>query len=254
MHVSRRAALCLFAIGLLGSAAQAGPLRVAVEGDGAYAPFSFFKDDKTLTGFDIEITDALCKHIPEGCQIIAVPFDGIVDDMAAGKYDVSISSMGFTAERDQKILYGPMYYRSHTAFIGRPEKVSDVSPEALKGLRLASAAGTMQQQYLGKTYPQSTIIEGKDLDDAYNMLADGRVDLVLADAVVQMSFLQSDRGSSFAYIGQPLRADLFNSASYITLHKGLEAKSVEFTEALKHIRLDGTYDSINRKFVPFNIY
>ena len=254
MRASRHSALVLLALGLLGSAAQAGPLRVAVEGDGAYAPFSFFKEDKTLTGFDIELTDALCKHIPEGCEIIPTTFESIVDDMASGKYDVSISSMGLTPEREKKILYGPMYYRSHTIFIGRPDAFSETSPEALKGVRLASAQGTMQQQYLVATYPRSTILEGKDIDDAYNKLVDGSVDLVLADAIVQMNFLQSERGSKFAFVGQPLRADIFNSASYITFHKGLEAKSDEFAEALKHLRLDGTYDSINRKFIPFNIY
>ena len=254
MRQFRRCGLVLLALGLLGSAVQAGPLRVAIEGDGAYAPFSFFKDDKTLTGFDIELTDALCKHIPEGCQIITSDFDTIIDDMVAGKYDVSIASMGLTPEREKKILYGPMYYRSHTIFIGRPDAFADTSPEALKGVRLASAHGTMQQQYLATTYPGSTVLEGKDIDEAYAKLVDGSVDLVLADAIVQMNFLQSEKGSGFAFVGQPLRADIFNSASYITFRKGLEAKSDEFAEALKHIRLDGTYDNINRKFIPFNIY
>ena len=240
--------------GLLSAAAQAAPLRVAVEGDGAYAPFSFFKPDKTLTGFDIEITDALCKHIPEGCEIIPVDFEVIVDGLAAGKYDASISSMALTEDRAKKILYGPTYYRSHTIFLGRADKFSDTSPEAMKSLRLASAQGTIQQQYLVDHYPGSVILQGKDINDAYDKLVNGSVDLVLADAIVQMDFLQSERGAAFAYVGEPLKADVFNSAAYITLRKGLEVQSDEFAEALKHIRLDGTYDRINRNFVPFSIY
>ena len=240
--------------GMLGGAAQAAPLRVAVEGDGAYAPFSFFKPDKTLTGFDIEITNALCKHIPEGCEVIPVDFEVIVDGLAAGKYDASVSSMALTEEREKKILYGPTYYRSHTIFLGRSDTFSDVSPAALKGLRLASSQGTIQQQYLVDNYPGSIIVEAKDMDDAYDKLVKGSVDLILADAIVQMSFLQSERGADFAYVGEPLKAEVFNSAAYVTLRKGLEAKSDEFAEALKHIRLDGTYDRINRNFVPFSIY
>ena len=137
---------------------QATPLRVAVEGDGAYAPFSFFKADKTLTGFDIEITNALCSHIPEGCQIIPVDFEAIVDGLAAGKYDASISSMALTEDRARKILYGPTYYRSHTIFLGRADKFSSVSPAALKGVRLASSQGTIQQKYLVDNYPDSVIV------------------------------------------------------------------------------------------------
>lgn len=241
-------------LGPLGAAAQASPLRVAVEGDGAYAPFSFFKADKSLTGFDIEITDALCKHIPEGCEIIPVNFELIVDGLAEGKYDASISSMALTKERSDRILFGPTYYRSHTTFLGRPDRFVDVSPKSLKGVRLASAQATIQQQYLVDNYPNSTILEAKDMNDAYDMLVKGKVDLVLADSIVQMDFLQSKEGADFAYVGEPLKEDMFNSAAYVTLRKGLEAKSDEFADALKHIRLDGTYDRINRDFVPFSIW
>lgn len=246
----------VIAAGLCGvlSAAQAAPLRVAVEGDGAYAPFSFFKPDKTLTGFDIEITNALCSHIPEGCEIIPVDFEVIVDGLASGKYDASISSMALTEDRAKKILYGPTYYRSHTIFLGRVDKLSDVSPAALKGVRLASSQGTIQQKYLADNYPDSVIVEAKDMNDAYDKLVNGSVDLILADAIVQMDFLQSERGADFAYVGEPLKAEIFNSAAYVTLRKGLEAQSAEFADALKHIRLDGTYDRINRNFVPFSIY
>ena len=239
---------------MLGAAAQAAPLRVAVEGDGAYAPFSFFKADKSLTGFDIEITNALCKHIPEGCEIIPVNFEVIVDGLAACKFDASISSMALTKERSAKILFGPTYYRSHTTFLGRPDRFADVSPETLKGARLASSQGTIQQDYLVNNYPQSTVLEAKDMNEAYDMLIKGKVDLVLADSIVQMEFLQSKDGADFAYVGEPLKAEIFNSASYVTLRKGFEAQSDEFAEALKHIRLDGTYDRINRDFVPFSIW
>lgn len=237
-----------------GAVVEAAPLRVAVEGDGAYAPFSFFKPDKTLTGFDIEITNALCKHIPEGCDIIPVNFEVIVDGLAAGLYDVSISSMALTKERAEKILYGPTYYRSHTTFMGRPDRFSSVKPADLKGIRLTSSQGTIQQSYLVDNYPQSVILEAKTIDDAYDMLVKGEVDLVLADDIVQMDFLQSKRGADFGYVGEPLKADIFNSAAYVTFRKGLEAQSEEFAEALKHIRLDGTYDRINRSFVPFSIW
>ena len=92
------------------------------------------------------------------------------------------------------------------------------------------------------------------MNDSYDRLVSGSVDLILADAIVQMDFLQSERGAEFAYVGEPLKAEIFNSAAYVTLRKGLEAQSAEFADALKHIRLDGTYDRINRDFVPFSIY
>ncbi len=254
MQISRFFSVAVVGWGLAGAIAEAAPLRVAIEGDGAYAPFSFFKPDKSLTGFDIEITNALCQHIPEGCDIIPVNFEVIVDGLANGTYDVSISSLGYTKERAAKILYGPAYYRSHDAFIGRSEKFTDISPGSLKAVRLASSQGTTQQKFLTEHYPDSVILEGKDLNEAYDKLVDGGVDLVLADSIVHMDFLQSKRGADFAYVGEPLKSDDITNAAYIGFRKGLEAKVDEFSAALKQIRLDGTYDRINRQFVPFNIY
>lgn len=248
------AAALVLGWGLIVTPLHAAPLRVAVEGDGAYAPFSFFTAEKTLTGFDIEIAEALCKHVAEGCEITPVDFEVMVDGLAQGRFDASIASMGWTQERADKILFGPTYYRSHTVFIGRADKFGDISPDGLKHVRLASAKATIQQKYLTDNYPGSVVLEGKDLNDAYDKLVAGEVDLVLADSIVQMAFLQSDRGADFAYVGEPLKAEVLNSASYITFKKGLEDKAAEFAEYIKRIRLDGTYDRINRKFVPFSIY
>ncbi len=254
MRAFKRFVMTVAGMGLLGSAAQATPLRVAVEGDGDYAPFSFFDANKTLTGFDIEITKALCKQIPEGCEIIPVNWEVIIDGLASGKYDASVASMAYTKERAAKMLYGPLYYRSHSIFIGRPEKFTATTPEALKGARLTSSQGTVQQEFLTSHYKQSTIVEGKDFSEAYAKLGDGSVDLVLGDAVVLMDFLQSKAGADFGFVGDPIKDDAVESAAYVTLRKGMEPAAHEFQDAFDHIRLDGTYDRINRSFVPFSIY
>ena len=234
--------------------ACASPLRVAVEGDGAYAPFSFFDSSGKLAGFDIEIARALCEQVPDGCEIVPVNWETIIDGLADQRFDAAVASIAFSKERAGRIVFGAPYYRSHSVFIGRPDRFAAVTPDALKGVRLASSTGTIQQQFLVDGYKQSTIVEAKDMNDAYAKLKEGSVDLVLGDAVAFMEFLQSANGADFGFVGDPLTGEALQSAAYITLRKGLEDKAPVFAEALKRIRLDGTYDRINRVYVPFSIY
>lgn len=44
-------------------------LRVATEGN--YAPFSYVDDSGQLTGFDVEIAQALCQQMQVQCQVQA---------------------------------------------------------------------------------------------------------------------------------------------------------------------------------------
>lgn len=250
----RAVALAMTSLVLSLSMAQGAPLRMAVEGDGAYAPFSFFDKAGHLTGFDIDVAKALCAQVKDGCEIIPVNWEVIVDGLASGKFDAAVASIAFSKERADKIAYGASYYRSHSVFVGRPDSFADVTPAGLKGARVASSQGTIQQLYLSNHYKQSTVVEPKDFDDAFAKLKDGSVDLVLADAIACMEFLQSKDGEAFAFVGDPLTGEELQSASYITLRKGIDGRAAELNAALDHIRLDGSYDKINRTYVPFSIF
>ena len=251
--VSRR--LLVFACTLLAgvAAAQAAPLRMAIEGDGAYAPYSFFGPNGELKGFDVDLAKALCAKLAEGCEIIPVDWTVIVDGLAEGRFDAAVASLAYSKERAERIHYGAPYMRSHSVFIGRADRFADVSPAALTGVRVQSTPGTVQQKFLRDTYRNRVVLEAKDLDAAYDDLVSGRVDLLLGDAVAFMGFLESDRGTDFAFVGEPLTGGDLESDSFITLRKGIDHRAAELAEALKQVRLDGTFDRINRAYVPFSI-
>ena len=87
------------------------PLRIATEG--AYPPFSFFDAEGRLTGFDVEIAQALCQRLDRECQISAVPWNELLPGLRAGRYALIVASMAKTAEREQ---YGDFTKPFSTAF------------------------------------------------------------------------------------------------------------------------------------------
>ena len=77
-----------------------GALTVAA--DATYPPNEFLAPDgKTVTGMSADLAAALGKVTGIRVEFVNAPFDSILPGLAAGKYDLGISSFTDTKEREQ---------------------------------------------------------------------------------------------------------------------------------------------------------
>lgn len=233
------------------SSAFSQPLRIATEG--AYPPFNFVDDKGELAGFDVDIAKALCNDLDRECTFVAVQWADIIGGLQAGKYDVIVASMAYSDARAELVDFTEPYYRSYSAFIADPAKFNDTTPEALKGRRIATNEGTIQSEFLTQYYPESDILLTVDQPSAYKLLASGGADLMMGDAIEQLSFLESPEGAEFAYIGDPVAGDFVQTSARIAVRKGDATLLEAINTSLKNIKLDGTYDRLNSAYFPFSI-
>jgi polar amino acid transport system substrate-binding protein len=231
---------------------HASELTVATEG--AYPPFSYFDANGKLAGFDVDIAQALCETMQTDCEIKAVPWVELLDRMEAGELDMIVASMAKTRERSERVDFTRHYYRSHSIFAGDPKRFSKTTPEALTGTRLATGRNTIQSTFLEQQYTQSEIVLTSDQTEALELLKEDKVDLVLSDTINLLDFLQTPEGARFDFVGGPLSAKALKSEAHIAVPKGRDALREKVNSALEQIRLDGSYDRINRKYFPFSIY
>jgi lysine-arginine-ornithine-binding protein len=228
-------------------------LRIATEG--AYPPFNYVDEHGELGGFDVDIAKALCRAMAADCEFVVVPWDGIIDGLEAGKYDVIVASMSYTPERAKRVEFTDKYYRTTSSFVARRGSNLDVSPAGLRGKTVATQRATVHADYLAANYGASiTLKTGVTLDDAFAMLASGQADTVLCNSLAALGFLRSPEGKDFTYIGEPLSDKNLASTANIALRKGNTELRDAFNKALQSIRLSGEYDQINQKYFPFNIY
>lgn len=247
------AAACLTLAALTSAHADEAVLRIGTEG--AYPPFNFIDAKGELSGFDVDIAKTLCKEMKRQCSFVAVPWVEIIDGLEQNKYDLIVASMAYTEERAKRIAYSDPYYRSHAVFIGDTQRFTETTPEALAGARIVAGEGTMHADYLDKVYAaRSTVLHAKDQPEAQAMLEQGKADLLLADAIDLMSFLENTKNTGFDFIGDPVTNDLLQSTSHITARKSDTALLGEVNAALKRIRLNGSYDQVNDTYFPFSIY
>lgn len=228
-------------------------LRIGTEG--AYPPFNFIDEKGELAGFDVDIAKALCKEMDVKCSFVAVPWAEIIDELEKNQYDLIVASMARTEERAKRVEYSDSYYRSHSMFVADPTRFQDVSPKALAGMKIVAGEGTIQGEYLANEYgATSSIILSKDQPEAQKILEQGKADLLLGDAIELLSFLESSEKTEFEFIGDPVTNDFLQSTSHVTARKGETELIRQVNEAIKNIRLNGTYDRINDKYFPFSIY
>ncbi|MEK1891579.1 MAG: transporter substrate-binding domain-containing protein [Phyllobacterium sp.] len=239
---------------LFANTASAEALKLRVATEGAYPPFNSIDANGKLVGFDVDIAKAVCEDMKAECSFSAVPWDEIINGLEKNDYDLVVASMSYTDARAQRMEFSSSYYRSHSAFAGDPNRFKDVSPAALRGMRIAAGRQTIQSEYLEKAYTESKIVLTKDEPEAQKLLQAGEVDLVLADSIDLLTFLQSPDNSRFDYVGDPVTNGFLKSSAHITAQKGNMELIKRVNEALDHLRLNGTYDHINNTYFPFSIY
>lgn len=228
------------------------PLRVATEGD--YPPFSFLDTRGRLTGFDVDIAQALCRRLDKPCEIVATPWKNLLPGLAAGQYDMIVASMSKTPSREQQAEFTDAYYRARDVFIGHVGAVP-VTATSAQGKVLATQADTIYATYLHQHYQNiATLQFTPTLTDAFKALVKGEADFVLCDNLSAFTFMGTDAGQGIDIIGNPVTINASTETAHIQVHKGNLALRDALNAALRDLRLDGTFHKINARYFPFDIY
>lgn len=266
MHPSLRrrslGLLATLALLVLGSApinsAQAKDwteLRIGV--DAAYKPFTYKTEDGKLTGFDIDIANALCAQMKVKCTFIEQNWDGIIPALNARKFDAIVSSMSITDERRRAVEFTNKYYETPSRIVARAG--SPIStPESLKGRRVGVLKASVQEKYAQAVLaPAGATVVGYDTQEqVYLDMKSGRLDATVADAVeAGQGFLNSPDGQGFGFVGPELRdPKYFGFGAGIAVRKSDPDLRDKLNEALKTIRANGVYKKLNDKYFTFDVY
>jgi polar amino acid transport system substrate-binding protein len=232
--------------------------KVRIGTEGAYPPFNFIDSAGKLQGFDVEIAKALCDKMKVECEFVAQDWDGIIPGLLAGKYDAIVASMSITEERKQKVDFTNKYYNTPAQFVVRKDSgMTDLSPEAMKGKTIGAQSATIHANYLEEFYKDSDIKLYGTQDEANADLAAGRLDAILADSVVLWEWTEkTDDGKCCQFAGAPITEPdrIFGEGAGIAVRKDDNELKEMLNKALEEIRADGTYQKINEKYFPFDVY
>ncbi|PMR70327.1 transporter substrate-binding domain-containing protein [Halomonas heilongjiangensis] len=248
----------LLTITILGMALAAGSAQardydhVRFGVDVPYEPMEYRTADGELTGFDIELGNALCAEMDITCEWIEQEWDGIVPGLLARNYDAIMSSMTINDERRQTLLFSDPYITIPGAwFAAAGSELEEINEEALSGKSIGVQRGTTYDNYATDTFGDlATINRYSTADDMVLDLDAQRLDLVFLEFVVGKTTLLDNDEGSYKVVGEMVTEpeEYFGEGFGIAFRQRDEALAERFNEALATLKEDGTYDEIYEKY------
>lgn len=240
----------------IGAANAQEPLKLTIASEGAYPPFNFIQPDGKLSGFDVDIAQALCDEMKAECTFVTQEWDGAIPALQAGKFDAFIASMSITEERKKQVDFSNKYYNTPPGVAAAKDTdIKGVTKEDLAGKTIGVQVSTTHANYSEKTYTDSTIKAYPTAEEYRLDLANGRLDAVNDDSVTLKQWLDTPDGACCKMVGTfPPVVEIHGPGAGVAFKKGRPELVEKFNEAIKGIRANGKYKEINDKYFDFDAY
>ena len=217
-----------------------GVLQVGTEG--TYSPFTFH-DPKTneLTGYDVEVIQAVAKELGVEAEFSETPFDAIFAGLEAERFDVVANQVSITEARRAKYDFSTPYTVSTGVVVTRAD---DSSVSAL-----ADVEGKTSAQSVTSNFAQTATAAGAKIEavegftQAITLLKQGRVDVTINDDLAVLDYLKTTGDTSVKISAKT--EDRTEQALALRKDSGLTAA---VDTALASLRADGTLTAISQKW------
>lgn len=210
-----------------------------------YPPMEYFDSDGTTPiGFDIDVAQALADQLGLELELVDTSWDGIFAGVDTGKYDVIISCVSDTPEREEAFYLTKPYVSNHTVLIVPNDSEID-SMEALAGHSTAVQAETTSDDYMkanGDAIGISELYQYDKVINCFDDLKSGRCDSVFTDSVVAAYYL-GDEASNYKTVWENEELEPIS----MCLKKDNAALGNAIDDALDALYADGTLAEIAEK-------
>lgn len=220
-----------------------GSETITVASDIAYRPFEFV-DNGQPVGFDLDLMREIGERAGFEPRFQNTTFDGIIPGLNSGTFEMAISAMTITEEREQQIDFSDPYFDADQSLLvqtGSPIRSTNDLADATVGVQLGTT-GAMEANNLAGEDRIGTVRTFDTIEDAFTALENGQVDAVLNDfPVSQDRVLQSDGALE---IVQTIPTGEQYGIAFPTDSPRIE----EVNRALAEIKQYGTYAEIYEKW------
>jgi arginine/ornithine transport system substrate-binding protein len=245
--------LSLLSLAVAATSAQArddDQIRIGV--DVPYEPMEFRTPDGELTGFDIDLGNAMCAEMKVECEWIVQGWDGIIPGLMARKYDAIMSSMTINDRRREQVLFSEPYFTPPSAwFAPSSSELSGATEESLDGMTIGVQRGTLQDNYVTDMYGNvADVNRYSTADDMVLDMEAERLDIVFLDYPVGQSTLLESDNRDYKVIGEMLTEpkQYFGDGFGLAFRKRDQDLADQFNQALEALRDSGTYDEIKARY------
>ncbi|MFZ9973639.1 MAG: ABC transporter permease subunit [Vulcanococcus sp.] len=197
--------------------------------DPTFPPFEYRNvQTDQITGFDIELMEAIGKQAGHPIEWVTLPFDGLIPALQARNVDAAISAMTITAERARAIDFSRPYFKAGQAIVVRDGEPDFQSLDELKGRRIAVQIGTTGAIAANKV-PDARVSNFDSTPLALQELVNGNADAVVSDVPGILYAIDQAKLTGIHISGEHLSTEYYgialptNSPLTASINQGINA-------------------------------
>jgi polar amino acid transport system substrate-binding protein len=221
-----------------------GELRVGMEA--GYIPFEMRDKRGAIIGFDVDLAKLMARYMGVKVTFINTQWDGIIPALLTDKFDILISGMTITPERNLQVNFAePYIIIGQTILLNAKNKdtvksVKELNdPKYTVATKLGTTGEIAARRYLGKAKLKTFETEA----DAALEVRNGRADAFVYDLPFNVVY-GAQYKDALVHLKEPFTKEPLGWA----IRKG----DPDFLNWLDHfqnqIRNDGTYDALYNKW------
>ncbi len=217
-----------------------GVLTVATSPD--FPPFESLDGDR-IVGIEVDIMEKVAEALGVEIKFEQMDFDSVLPGVQAGKFDVGMSGITVTAEREKNADFTDPYFMAAQAIVVMED--SDITCKAdLEGKSVSVQTGTTAESYCMENGYDVQAFQANN--DAASALTSGKVDAWVVDNEVAVALAAELDGA--VVLDEAMTSEPYAFA----FAKGSDTLVAAFNDALKALIDDGTVEAIFEEYgVPY---
>ena len=225
------------------SVQKAGKLVIGTSPD--FPPFESLSADGKVEGIEIEIMELICKELGVELEIKQMDFDSVLPGVQTGKFNVGVSGISVTPEREKNTLFTIPYCLAAQAIVVTSD--SSITCKAdLTGKNVSVQTGTTAEEFCMKNgYTVKAFAANADAEAALTV---GKVDAWVIDdltaAEMVAAYNKDHPDAPLVILDEAMTTEPYAFA----FAQGGDDLVAKINEILNKLLADGTIASIFEKY------
>lgn len=236
--------------GCLGSAEAAlvdlNCRKITIAVENAYPPFNYIATDTGQPGgWDYDVWREICTLLHCTPVFVEAAWDGLIQAVSLGQYDVAADGITITADRKQVVDFSEGYLQIQQRLLVRKGENRFDSLESFvanDSLILGTQIATTNYETAAKYLPETRIKGFEQFPFAVQALLSGDVDAVIMDEVIGLGYV-GENADQLELIGPPISSDELGFA----FPKGSDLVA-PVNQAIAALKASGKLDEYNLKY------
>jgi len=231
--------------GALDEIVKRGTLRVGT--NPGYMPFELTNQRGEIVGFDIDMANSMAKSMGVELELVPIAWDGIIAGLLTDKFDIIISGMTLTQERNLRINFAQPYI-----VIGQSVLVNNKHESTIRDYRdlndpkytIGSMLGTTGEKAAKRMISNAKYISYETEQEGVLEVVNGKIDAFVYDLPYNAIAKIQRGGGKVYHLDEPF--------TYEPLAWAVRQGDVDFLNWLNNylfqVKNDGTYEHIFNKW------